>query len=57
MIDKKKFERYEAVRASGVTNMFDVRTVCDLSGLEREEVMGIMKSYSDLVKQYPGVRK
>jgi len=57
MIDKKKFERYEAVRASGVTNMFDVRTVCDLSGLEREEVMGIMKSYSDLVKAYPGVRK
>jgi hypothetical protein len=57
MMDIKKFEKYEAVRASGVTNMFDVRTVCSLSGLERDEVMEIMKSYSDLVKAYPGVRK
>jgi len=48
MITKEQFESYEAVRESGVTNMFAVNTVCELSGLTREQVMEIMKNYSAL---------
>lgn len=51
-ITKEEFQAYEDVRASGATNMFMVRTVCDLSGLEREKVMTIMKNYDSLEKQF-----
>ena len=56
-ITKKEFEEYERVRASGVTNMFDVRTVERLSGLSREKIFQIMKEYGNLNKKYPDVRK
>lgn len=56
-ITKEEFESYEAVRVSGVTNMFAVDVVCELSGLTREKVMTIIKSYGDLNKLYPDVRK
>ena len=41
---KEQFEDYVGIRDSGVTNMFDVRTVCDLSstGLTREICLYIM---------------
>ena len=45
IITQEKFQSYVAVQQSGVTNMFMVSTVCDLSGLEREEVLDIMKNY------------
>jgi hypothetical protein len=32
--------------------MFDVRTVSQLSGLEKEEIMTIMKSYGELKEKY-----
>ena len=51
-ITQEQFEAYEAVRESGVTNMFDVKTVGDLSGLEKEEIMTIMKSYGELKEKY-----
>ena len=54
-ISKEKFSSYEGVRRSGVTNMFAVNTVQDLSGLSREKIMYIMKNYSNLSKVYPGV--
>jgi len=41
----KKFDDYEAVRQSGLTNMFDVKRVCELSGLNKEDVIDIMKNY------------
>jgi len=56
-ISKEDFEAYEKVRESGVTNMFDVKTVSQISGLERDTIIEIMKNYSDLVKTFPGVRK
>jgi len=56
-ITKKDFEKYEAVRSSGVTNMWDVQTVQSLSGLSKEKIMFIMEKYSDLMKQYPEVRR
>jgi len=57
MNEKEKFEAYVKVQKSGVTNMFDVRTVCELSGLEREDAMDIMERYEELMKKYPEVVK
>ena len=51
-ISKEQFEAYVNVQESGVTNMFDVRTVSQLSGLEKEEIMTIMKSYGELKEKY-----
>ena len=51
-ISREQFEAYVDVQESGVTNMFDVRTVSDLSGLEKEEIMTIMKSYGKLKEKY-----
>ena len=56
-ITKEEFRRYEGVRASGVTNMWDTKTVENLSGLDRETVLEIMKQYSELNKLWPDVRK
>ena len=51
-ITQEQFEAYVDVQESGVTNMFDVRTVSQLSGLEKEEIMTIMKSYGELKEKY-----
>ncbi len=52
MITKEQFEDYEDVRVSGVTNMFDVKTVMAMSGLTREQCSEIMKDYSELKEKY-----
>ena len=46
MITKNEFQSYVDVQMSGVTNMFDVRTVESISGLSRAKIMDIMKNYS-----------
>ena len=51
-ITKKQFNRYEGVRLSGATNMFDVRNVTALSGLNKKQIMTIMESYSELKEKY-----
>ena len=51
-ISREQFEAYVDVQESGVTNMFDVRTVGELSGLEKEEIMTIMQSYGELKEKY-----
>lgn len=56
-ITEKEFTAYEGVRASGVTNMWYVSLVEELSGLERDTIFAIMEHYGDLNKQYPNVRK
>lgn len=56
-ITKEEFRRYVRVQRSGVTNMFDVRIVGSLSGLDRETIMSIMKSYGELMQKYPDVSK
>ena len=53
-ISREQFEAYVDVQESGVTNMFDVKTVGQLSGLEKEEIMTIMKSYGELKEKYDG---
>lgn len=57
LITRRDFELYEQVRASGITNMFAVGRVQDLSGLSREMIYAIMNNYSDLMEKYPEVRK
>jgi len=57
-ITKEEFQDYEAVRQSGVTNMFAVSTVVKLSGLPREKVFEIMERYAELKKEFfPEVQK
>lgn len=56
-VTKDDFASYESVRVSGVTNMFDIKIVSELSGLSREQILYIMKNYGELCKKYPGVRK
>ena len=51
-ITKEQFEAYVDVQESGVTNMFDVKTVGQLSGLEKEQIMTIMTNYGELKDKY-----
>ena len=53
-ITKEQFEAYVNVQMSGVTNMWNVKLVSELSGLEEEEIMTIMKSYGELKDKYDG---
>ena len=51
-ITKKKIQVYEGVRQSGITNMFMITTVMELSGLTRPEVMEIMTHYGKYMKEF-----
>ena len=51
-ISKKQFESYVRVQKSGVTNMFDVRNVIALTGLDKKQIMEIMSNYGELEKFY-----
>ena len=51
-ITQDQFDAYESVRESGITNMFNVAVVSDYSGLNRQEIMTIMKNYSTLQEKY-----
>ena len=51
-ITKEQFEAYVDVQMSGVTNMFNVKLVGELSGLEKEQIMKIMTSYGELKDKY-----
>lgn len=57
MITKEQFEAYENVRQSGATNMWAVNVVMELSGLTKEQCLEIMKTYGELLKQYPETRE
>ena len=47
MINKKKFLTYLKIRDSGVTNMFDVKRVIELSDdvLTKEDCLDIMQNF------------
>ena len=51
-ITKEEFYAYTAVQHSGVTNMFDLRTVSELSGLGRPKIVEIMEKYEIYHKKY-----
>ena len=51
-ITKEQFDAYREIQMSGVTNMFAVSTVSELSGLSKEECRAIMSNYADLEQKY-----
>ena len=51
-ITEEQFESYVRVQKSGVTNMFDVRNVTALTGLDKSQIMEIMKTYGELEEKY-----
>jgi len=51
-ITKEQFTAYVRVQKSGVTNMFDLRNVTALTGLDKEQCLEIMSNYSELDKKY-----
>lgn len=51
-ITKKQFDAYEAVRDSGVTNMFNIKIVKELSGLDQDVIFTIMENYNSLREKF-----
>ena len=51
-ITKEQFTAYVRVQKSGVTNMFDIRNVTALTGLNKEQCIAIMEQYGELDKKY-----
>ena len=51
-ISKEQFESYVRVQKSGVTNMFDVKNVTALTGLNKKQIMEIMSNYNEIEKFY-----
>ena len=51
-ISKEQFESYVRVQKSGVTNMFDVKNVTALTGLDKNKIMEIMSNYNEIEKFY-----
>jgi len=51
-ITKDQFESYVRVQKSGVTNMFDIRNVTALTGLDKNQCIAIMEQYGELDKKY-----
>ena len=49
-----QFEDYVDIRNSGITNMFDITRVCELSttGLTRDICIYIMKHFKSLAEEY-----
>ena len=51
---KEKFEVYVAVQKSGITNMWDVNRVIELSDniLTKEDCLDIMQNYAQYEKEF-----
>ena len=51
---KEQFEEYVAIRDSGITNMYDVRFITEISwtGLNKDICLYIMKHFLDLAEEY-----
>jgi len=50
MITKEQFKKYEKIRLSGITNMFDITFVSELTGLNKKQILEIMQNYKELKK-------
>ena len=51
-VTKEEFEAYTDVQHSGVTNMFDIRTISKLSGLSGPKIVEIMEKYDIYERKY-----
>ena len=54
---KEQFKDYVRIQMSGITNMFAIRNVCEMSttGLTTDICLYIMENYEKLMEEY-GVR-
>jgi len=51
-ITKEQFIAYKKGQKSGVTNMWDVNKVVELSGLKKEMIIEIMSRFNSLEEKY-----
>lgn len=53
-VNKEEFKTYERIRQSGITNMFDIPKVIELSFgvLNKDKIIMIMRDYSELKSIY-----
>ena len=51
-VTREEFEAYTDVQHSGVTNMFDIKTVSKLSGLTGPKIVEVMEKYSIYERKY-----
>ena len=51
-VTKEEFDAYVRVQRSGVTNMFNVNRVSELSGLGRPKIVEIMEKYDIYTDKY-----
>jgi hypothetical protein len=51
-ITKEKIQTYEDIRQSGVTNMYQVKNVMQLSGLAFDECVELMKNYDHYIEKF-----
>ena len=51
-ITKQQFKAYLQVLMSGITNMFDLRNVTALTGLDKNQCLEIMENYGELYKKH-----
>ena len=51
-VDMLDFVKYLDCRDSGVTNMFDLRNVKAITGLNKEQIIYIMENFSELEEKY-----
>jgi hypothetical protein len=56
-ITKEQFKRYVGVQMSGVTNMFMLSNVMEISGLTKEQCLYIMKHYTELKEKHKVVEE
>ena len=51
---KKKFESYVEIQRSGLTNMWDIKVVIDLSGgkLTKKDCLDIMENYDKYIDKF-----
>jgi len=44
-ITKDEFDTYEDIRKSGLTNMFDIKNIMNMSGMSKDKIIYIMSNY------------
>ena len=49
---REEFEAYVDVQRSGITNMMDIKTVREISGLGRPKIIEIMEKYDIYKRKY-----
>ena len=54
-VTEEQLEKYERIRRSGVTNMFDTKQVSFYSGLEKPVILAIWNHYGELHDKFPNV--